>query len=67
MTLLILVGCQTGAKVPVDKGIWWDWRHVSDVEIHFHYHNQVDLGGISGNKLDQKIEPKTDLKATVTP
>ncbi len=64
---LIMMGCQTGANVPVDKGIWLDWRHVHIKEMHFHYHNTVDLGGISGNKVDQKMDNKADLKATLTP
>ena len=62
MTLLMLMSCQTGASVPVDKGIWLEWRNVKDIELHFHYHNTVDLGGISGNKVDQKMDNKGTLK-----
>lgn len=64
--MMVLTGCQTGLKMPVDKGIWWDWRHVHDVEIHFHYHNTVDLGGIQGNKIDQKMDNQGKLTVPLT-
>lgn len=59
---MTLMSCQTGASVPVDKGIWWDWQNVHHITVEFHYHNTVDLGGISGNKIDQKMDNKGTLK-----
>lgn len=64
---ILMVGCQTGASVPVDKGIWFDWQNVRDIELHFHYHNTVDLGGISGNKIDQKMDNTGKLEIPLVP
>jgi hypothetical protein len=62
-----MTGCQTGASVPVDKGIWLDWKRVHIEEMHFHYSNQVDLGGISGNKIDQKQDNTGKLEVPLVP
>ena len=60
--MMTMMGCQTGANVPVDKGIWLEFRNVKIEHMEFHYHNTVDLGGISGNKIDQKQDNTGTLK-----